>query len=237
MILNCAIIDDEPLAAELLASYADKTPSLNLIGCYNSAVSAIKDIREKSIDILFLDIQMPELSGLEFAKLIPKQTKIIFTTAFDQYAIEGYKVNALDYLLKPISYENFLMSVKRAEAWFENSYKQDTFKRDKFIYVKSEYKHVQVPLDDVTYIEGLKDYVKFYFADDTKPVMSLMSMKNLEEFLPRPDFMRIHRSFIVHMSKAKLIDRMRIVFGDIYLPVSDSYKDDVANYINEHTIG
>lgn len=237
MILNCAIIDDEPLAAELLVSYAEKTPSLNLIGSYNSAVSAIKDIREKSIDILFLDIQMPELSGLEFAKLIGRKTRIIFTTAFEQYAIEGYKVNALDYLLKPISYENFLMSVSRAQAMFETAIKENAYQKDRFIYVKSEYKQMQIVLDEVTYIEGLKDYVKFYFDNGRKPVMSLMSMKNLEEFLPRPEFMRVHRSYIIHMTKVKLIDRMRIVFGETSLPISESYKDDVANYINEHTIG
>jgi len=235
MIINCAIIDDEPLAAGLLKSYAEKTPFLNLVGTYGSAVEAMKEIRNNPVDLLYLDIQMPELSGIEFAKILPKDTKVIFTTAFQQYAIEGYKVSALDYLMKPVSYEDFLKASNKALEWFCITQKQQTYATDRFMYVKSDYKLVRVSLDDILYIEGLKDYIRIYLQDGTK-IMSLMNMKKLEDYLPRPEFLRTHRSYIVHMSKAEAIERFRIVFGDQYLPISDSYKEDVQQYFDSHTL-
>ena len=235
MTINCAIIDDEPLAAGLLESYAKKTPYLNHVGTYNSAITAMKDLRDNPAQLLFLDIQMPELSGIEFAKILPKDTKIIFTTAFPQYAIEGYKVNALDYLLKPISYEDFLKACDKALEWFSVALKQDTYREDRFMFVKTDYKLQRVNLDDILYIEGLKDYVRFYLKGGER-VMSLMSMKKLEEYLPKPEFLRTHRSYIVHMTETPLVDRFRIVFGEIYIPVSENYKDDVQNYFDMHTL-
>ena len=235
MTINCAIIDDEPLAAGLLRSYIEKTPFLNLIGTFGSALEAMKELRENPAQLLFLDIQMPELSGIEFAKILPPETKVIFTTAFQQYAIEGYKVSALDYLLKPISYEEFLKAANRALEWFTVSTKQQTYAEDRFMFVKSDYKLIRVALDDILYIEGLKDYVRIYLADGTK-IMSLMNMKKLEDYLPRPEFMRTHRSYIVHMTKSQSIDRFRIVFGEQYIPISDSYKDDIQQYFDEHTL-
>jgi DNA-binding LytR/AlgR family response regulator len=235
MIINCAIIDDEPLAAGLLKSYAEKTPFLNLVGTYGSAVEAMKEIRNNPVDLLYLDIQMPELSGIEFAKILPKDTKVIFTTAFQQYAIEGYKVSALDYLMKPVSYEDFLKASNKALEWFIITQKQQTYAADRFMYVKSDYKLVRVALDDILYIEGLKDYIRIYLQDGTK-IMSLMNMKKLEDYPPRPEFLRTHRSYIVHMSKAEAIERFRIVFGDQYLPISDSYKEDVQQYFDSHTL-
>ena len=235
MTINCAIIDDEPLAAGLLESYVAKTPYLDLQGSYNSAILAMKDLRNNPVQLLFLDIQMPELSGIEFAKILPKDTKIIFTTAFPQYAIEGYKVNALDYLLKPISYEDFLRSTDKALEWFCVAQKQDACRQDRFMFVKSDYKLFRVNLDDILYIEGLKDYVRIHLKNGEK-IMSLMSMKKLEDYLPRPEFLRTHRSFIVRMSEVRTIDRFRIVFGDTFIPVSDNYKDDVQKYLDLHTL-
>ena len=235
MTISCAIIDDEPLAAGLLDSYARKTPYLHLVGTYNSAILAMKDLRDNPVQLLFLDIQMPELSGVEFAKILPKDTRVIFTTAFPQYAVEGYKVNALDYLLKPISYEDFLKSTDKALEWFSIVQRQDAYRRDRFMFVKTDYKLQRVNLDDILFIEGLKDYVRFYLKDGEK-VMSLMSMKKLEEYLPRPEFLRTHRSYIVHMTETPLVDRFRIVFGENYIPVSENYKDDVQNYFDIHTL-
>jgi len=235
MTLTCAIIDDEPLAAGLLKSYAEKTPFLHLIGAYGSAVEAMRELREHPVQLLFLDIQMPELSGLEFAKILPPETKIIFTTAFQQYAIEGYKVSALDYLMKPISYEEFLRAANKAIDYFTIAQKQQTCADDRFMYVKSDYKLIRVSLDDILYVEGLKDYVRIHLADGSK-IMSLMSMKKLEDYLPSPEFLRTHRSYIVHMSKVEQIDRFRIVFGQEYIPISDSYKDDVQQYFDQHTL-
>jgi len=235
MTITCAIIDDEPLAAGLLESYVHKTPYLELEGVFNSAIQAMKVLREHPAQLLFLDIQMPELSGVEFAKIIPKDTKVIFTTAFPQYAIEGYKVGALDYLLKPISYEDFLRSTDKVLEWFALVMKQDICQRDRFIFVKSDYKLQRISLDDILYIEGLKDYVRFCLKNGER-VMSLMSMKKLDEYLPKPEFLRTHRSYIVHMTETRQVDRFRIVFDGVYIPVSDNYKDEVQLYFDRHTL-
>lgn len=236
MILSCAIIDDEPLAAELLASYVSKTPGLRLAGVYESAVTAMRELRERPVDLLFLDIQMPELSGLEFATLLPKDTRIIFTTAFDRYAIDGYKVDAADYLLKPVSYDRFAASVNKVIEWFETNERRKTAARDRFVYVKSEYKLIRLDFDDILYIEGLKDYVKIYFEAPRKPVLSLVNMKRVEDCLPSPQFMRVHRSFVVNMAKVSMVDRGRIVVGDVFIPVSESYKSQVQEYLDGHSL-
>ena len=235
MTISCAIIDDEPLAAGLLESYARKTPYLELIGTYNSAIMAMKDLRDNPAQLLLLDIQMPELSGIEFAKILPKETRIIFTTAFPQYAVEGYKVDAIDYLLKPISYEDFLKSTGKALEWHSVRQRQDAYRRDRFMFVKTDYKLQRVNFNDILFIEGLKDYVRFYLKNGER-VMSLMSMKKLEEYLPKPEFLRTHRSYIVHMSETPLVDRFRIVFGEEYIPISENYKDEVQNYFDMHTL-
>lgn len=236
MTLKCAIIDDEPLAAELLSSYVKKTPELNLVGCFNSAVAAMKTLREEPADLLFLDIQMPELSGLEFARLLPQQTRIVFTTAFDRYALDGYKVNAVDYLLKPISYVDFMKTVNKVINLVNREHVCKILNQDKYIYVKSDYKLHRVMFDHILYIEGVKDYVKFYVENERKSILSLMNMKNLEDYLPQPQFMRVHRSFIVNTQKISQIDRGRIVVNDIYIPVSESYKERVQNYLDAHTL-
>ncbi len=235
MILKCAIIDDEPLAADLLASYAKKLPLLDLRGTYSSAVTAMKDLRDNPVDLLFLDIQMPELSGLEFVKVLPKQTKIVFTSAFSQYAVDGYKVNALGYLLKPISYEDFVDVTNRALEQFKNEQQMNLYTQDKFIFVKSDYKLMKIDLDEVLYIEGLKDYVKIY-REGQRPILSLINMKKIDETLPHPDFMRVHRSFIVHMCKIQMVDRGRIVFGEEFIPISESYKQEVQRFLDIHTL-
>ena len=235
MTINCAIIDDEPLAAGLLESYVAKTPYLNLTGTYNSAITAMRDLRDNPVPLLFLDIQMPELSGVEFAKILPKDTKIIFTTAFPQYALEGYKVNALDYLLKPISYEDFLRATEKAQDWFNILQKREAYNDDRIMFIKSEYKLLRVNLDDILYVEGLKDYVRICLKNGEK-IMSLMSMKKLEDYLPRPEFLRTHRSYIVHMPEVRSIDRFRIVFGDIFIPISDNYKEEVQQDLDTHTL-
>ncbi|MBR1484319.1 MAG: response regulator transcription factor [Prevotella sp.] len=235
MTLTCSIIDDEPLATQLLESYVKKTPYLKLVGVYNSAVTAMRDLREQPVQLLLLDIQMPELSGIEFTQLLPKETKVIFTTAFPQYAVEGFRVSALDYLLKPISYQDFLRATDKALEWFAIAEKRSTYEQDRFLFVKSDYKLVRVSLDDILYIEGLKDYVRI-FLESGERLMSLMSMKKLEEFLPRPEFLRTHRSYIVHMTKIGSVDHMRIVFGDQYIPISDNFKESITQYLEQHTL-
>lgn len=233
MNLTCAIIDDEPLALDLLESYVNKTPFLQLAGKYSSAVTAMKELPEQQVDLLFLDIQMPELNGLEFSKMVPPHTRIVFTTAFEQYAIDGYKVNALDYLLKPISYVDFLQAANKAVQWFELL--QQPRDEVQSIFVKSDYKLVQIELSKILYVEGLKDYIKIYEEDMPKPILSLMSMKAMEELLPASRFMRVHRSYIVQKEKIRIIDRGRIVFGKTYIPVSDSYKQAFQEFLNQRS--
>lgn len=234
MTLNCAIVDDEPLALNLLESYVNKTPFLTLAGKYSSAVQAMKELPGKQIDLLFLDIQMPELNGLEFSKMVNSHTRIVFTTAFGQYAIDGYKVNALDYLLKPISYVDFLRAANKAVQWFELL--QQPKEEIDSIFVKSEYKLVQIELKNILYVEGLKDYIKIYEEGNSKPILSLMSMKAMEEMLPASRFMRVHRSYIVQKDKIRIIDRGRIVFGKNYIPVSDSYKQTFQEFLDKRTL-
>lgn len=238
MTLKCAIIDDEPLALNLMESYVRKTPFLELHGKYNSAVVALNEIKFNDIELIFLDIQMPDLNGLEFSKLLPSDVRIIFTTAFDQYAIEGFKANAVDYLLKPINYNEFLAAAHKALEWFTLKRQAQTngeIGKD-FIYVKSDYKLVQIRLDDILYIEGLKDYLKIYLENEPRPVLTLASMKNMEERLPSPRFMRVHRSFIVQMNKVKTLDKGQIVFGKNRIPISDTYKAGVTAYLDKYTL-
>ncbi len=229
MKLRCAIIDDEPLALGLIESYVKKTDFLTLEGCYASAVEAMPQLTEKPVDLLFLDIQMPELSGMEFSRMLPPTTRIVFTTAFEQYALDGYRVNALDYLLKPISYADFMEAARKALQWYELMRQQP--KERESIFVKSDYKLVQIELRNILYIEGLKDYIKIYEEGVPKPILSLMSMKTMEEQLPASHFMRVHRSYIVRKDKIRVIDRGRIVFGKTYIPVSDSYKQAFQEFL------
>ena len=207
MMLRCAIVDDEPLALGLLESYVNKTPFLQLAGKYSSAVQAMKELPDEEVDLLFLDIQMPELNGLEFSKMVDSRTRIVFTTAFGQYAIDGYRVNALDYLLKPISYVDFLQAANKALQWFEL---------------------VQKP-------EEIDSIFKIYTEDAPKPILSLMSMKAMEELLPSSRFIRVHRSFIVQKDKIRVIDRGRIVFDKTYIPISDSYKQVFQTFLDERS--
>lgn len=234
MILKCAIVDDEPLAVELLASYVNKIPFMQITGKYYSATEAMKDIAEGSVDVIFLDIQMPEINGLELSKMVPETTRIVFTTAFDQYALDGFRSNALDYLLKPISYVDFLAACNKALQWFSLIRQQGDAEKSeetKSIFVKSEYKLIQIRLDSINYVEGLKDYVKIYTDESSKPVVSLMNMKAMEEMLPSSRFIRVHRSFIVQKSKIREIERNRIIFGDVYIPIGDSYRQAFQDFI------
>lgn len=247
MKLTCAIIDDEPLAISLLESYVNKTPFLELAGKYNSAVNALPILSKEPVDLLFLDIQMPELSGMEFSRILEADTRIIFTTAFSQYALDSYKVNALDYLLKPISYPDFLKSANKALQWYELLREGLPRTGDsriapkeppaiESIFIKTEYKLMQIELRKILYIEGLKDYVKIFVEDEPRPILSLISMKTMEDMLPSTRFIRVHRSFIVQPEKIKVIERNRIIFGKEYIPISDNYKQKFMEFLAQHSL-
>ncbi|MGN0234472.1 MAG: LytR/AlgR family response regulator transcription factor [Bacteroidaceae bacterium] len=240
--ITCAIVDDEPLARALLESYVRKTPFLVLKGQHDSASSALHDLISDPVDVVFLDIQMPDLDGLQFSHMLPSSTRVVFTTAFSEYAVEGFRVNALDYLKKPINYNEFLESVNKALAWFNPStsspnihVRQDLNSMGGFIYVKSDYKLVQISLDKLLYVEGVKDYLKIY-VEDGEPVMTLMSLKMLEEKLPYPRFMRIHRSYLVQVNKVASINKSVLTIGQEQLPIGEAYKDELQRYVTTHIV-
>lgn len=247
MKLKTIVIDDEPLALGLIESYVAKTPFLEQIASFSSAIEAVHSSELKDADLLFLDIQMPTLNGLEFSKMVDPKTRIVFTTAFDQYALDGYKVNALDYLLKPISYLDFLNSANKALSWFEligTSQVETTHPQtesseeqaDDCIYVKSEYKLLRIDLHKLLYVEGLKDYVKFYIEDEPTPILSLMSVKRALELLPEQQFIRVNRSHIVRKDCIKVIERSRIVIGSKFIPITDGYKEELNAYLKIRTL-
>ena len=233
--ITCLIADDEPMALSLIESYVLKTPFLELKAKCNNAIEAMQVLEEDNdIELFFLDIQMPDLSGLEFSKLVPQNSRVIFTTAFDQYAIDGYKVNALDYLLKPFDYNEFLSAATKARNYFESQQPVSVSKPEKkqeFFFIKSEYKQIKINFSEILYIEGLKDYVKIYLKDNPKPILTLMSLKKLEEELPSDNFMRIHRSFIIGLDKIEAIERNHIVIGKEQIAIAPNYKDALMDYI------
>ncbi len=239
MKLKTIVIDDEPLAAMLIEGYISKSPFLEHIATFSTAVEAMNSEELAQADLLFLDIQMPTLTGLEFSRMVDPRTRIIFTTAFNQYAIDGYKVSALDYLLKPISYADFLTAAQKAEGWFEavnNAPATLSSQSIDSIYVKSEYKLIRIELSKLLYVEGLKDYVKFIVDGEPKPILSLMNIKRAEEILPSSDFIRVHRSFIVRKDKIKVIERSRILFGSEAIPIGESYKSVLQEYLKVRVI-
>lgn len=220
--IECLVVDDEPLASALISSYVERTPFLHLAGITGSAEAALEALSSKNIDVIFLDIHMPGLSGMQFARIVPSSTKIVFTTAYSDHAVEGFRVNALDYLLKPISYDEFLHAARRAQDAITPQQQAQQAEKT-HILVKSEYRLIRLELSDILYVEGLKDYVKIYLDGEPNPVLSLMSIKSLEDELPA-HFMRVHRSFIVNLGKIKIIERNTILLGGRAIPVSESYR-------------
>lgn len=237
--ITCIIVDDEPMALQLVETYVEKTPFLELKNKFSNAIEAMEFLKTYPVDLLFLDIQMPDLTGIEFSKMLPKDTRVIFTTAFDQYALEGFKVEALDYLLKPFDYAEFLAAANKARTWFELvKGKRDSIlsEEKEFLFVKSEYKKLRIKLADVLYFEGLKDYIKIWLKDNPKPILTLMSLKSLEEELPESQFMRVHRSFIVSLKNIKVIERSQIIINKQRITVSDYYKPKFLDFISRNSL-
>ncbi len=251
MIINCIAVDDEPLALGLVSSFIEQTPFLNLIGKFSSAVEALKAIHQQKIDVIFLDIQMPDLNGIELARVLDNsksnKPRIIFTTAYNQFALEGYRVDALDYLLKPFNYEEFLHAANKALSYCELLQKSTAVTspsaavvqpieddiENEFLFLKVEYQLVRIALSDILYIEGLKDYVKVWLKSAEKPVLSLTSLKSLEEKLPAKRFMRVHRSFIVSLDKINSITRNALQIGKVNITVGDQYKEAFSVFLSK----
>jgi two-component system, LytTR family, response regulator LytT len=234
--ITAVAIDDEPLALQLVSGYVEKTPGLKLSAKFDNPLDASEFLNSNPVDIIFVDIQMPDLSGLEFTKLLEKGPKVIFTTAFEKYALEGYKLEVVDYLLKPFSYEEFLAAVQKAIKLIklEQNTLQKVEANDEFLFLKSDYKIKRINFNDILYIEGLKDYVKVYVQNLSKPVLSISTLKLIESKLPKEKFMRVHRSFIVNLSRVDTIERSRIVFGKTYIPVGDQYKEKFQEFLDRN---
>jgi DNA-binding LytR/AlgR family response regulator len=242
MTLNCIAVDDEPLALGLVSKFIEQTPFLNLVGKYAGAVDALKAVHTQKIDLIFLDIQMPDLNGIELARLQNKgadKPRIIFTTAYNQFALEGYKVDALDYLLKPFNYEEFLRAAQKALNYAE-FFNQRTTQTpvvneagridEDYLFLKVEHQLVRIALDDVLYIEGLKDFVKVHLQNSDKAILSLTSLKALEEKLPSKRFIRVHRSFIISLNKITSMTKKSVHIGKKQISIGDQYRDAFARF-------
>jgi len=236
MKIRTIAIDDEPLALQLVSEYVRKTPYLELVGAFDNPLDAIDFLSGQEANLIFVDIQMPDLTGIEFTRSLEADHKIIFTTAYEKYALEGFKLNAVDYLLKPFSYEEFLKAAGKAHKLVElEAAAVPTIETNsQFLFLKSEYKIRRINFNDILYIEGLKDYIKVYISGEDKPVLSLNSIKSLEQKLPEQKFMRVHRSYIVNLDRIDTIERSRIIFGKTYIPVSDQYKEKFQEYLDKN---
>ncbi len=237
--LKTIAVDDEPLALGLVASFVQKTPFLALVGKFGSAVEALRYLHEHpgTVDLAFLDIQMQELNGLELARVLgPAGPRVVFTTAFSQYALDGYRVDALDYLVKPFNYEEFLRAAGKARAYAELTAQPASTpaaaEEEEYLFLKAEYQLVRVALSDVLYVEGLKDYVKVHLKSTPRALLSLMSLKAMEEKLPTRRFMRIHRSFIVALDKIEAVRRLTVQIGAVTIPVGDQYKEAFLQFLS-----
>ena len=232
--MRCVIVDDEPLAVELMAGYARKTPSLELVGAFTDPVKALSEIRTLAPEIVFMDIQMPDLNGLELSRMLPEQTMVVFTTAFKEYAFESYEVDAVDYLLKPIRYRKFVEAVSRAENRMRKyivSGKHDETQRNS-AFIKVDGQHRNICFSDILYVSAMKDYVMLRLVSQKEPLVTHLTMKAVEEILPSSRFMRVHRSYIVALDKITSIDSNGdIKLGDEFIPVSDTYRKAVSNFL------
>ena len=239
MTVTCLIVEDEPLARNLLTEYVKKVPSLQLVGASSNAMDALEILRKQPVDLLFLDIQMPEITGITFLKILQKKPLVIFTTAYSQYALEGYELDVVDYLLKPITLERFLKAVDKAILRLQAANQQVTLPTQSsgtplpdFVFVKDGTKMVKVHLDDVLYVEGMKDYVTIHTRD--KKITTLQRMKSLEEQLPSDKFIRIHHSYIIALKAIDAVHKNEVQIGQALLPVSDSYKKAFREFIEKN---
>ena len=238
--MKCVIIDDEPLAVELIKEFVSKVESLELIRTFNNAIDAITVINNSNIDLIFLDIEMPHFSGIDFLNAIDKKPIVIFTTAYSNYAVEGFDLGAVDYLVKPIPFHRFLKSVMRAQQLFNSQNLTSTVLTPKiaapeiepdFMFVRSEYENVKINFSDILFIEGLKDYVKIYTTDN-KFTLTLISLIKLENLLSTKGFARIHRSYIINIKYVKSIQKNKVLLADKRIPISESYKNSFFERIN-----
>ncbi|MFD0766163.1 LytR/AlgR family response regulator transcription factor [Mucilaginibacter lutimaris] len=240
--IRCLVVDDEPLALNILEDYISKMPALQLVKATTNPIEALTMVQDGGIDLVFLDVQMPELTGIQFLRIANGKAKVILTTAYPQYALEGYELDVVDYLLKPIAFDRFFKAVQKAQGIIQPSVKpapaaelvkQDDFMSD-FIFVKTEHKIQKVYLHDILFIEGLKDYVSIFTPAER--IITLQGMKKMEDALPPKHFIRVHKSYIVSINKIDSIERSRIFIGDKVIPVGDTYRDEFFKIVDGKNI-
>ena len=227
--ITCIIVDDEPLAVKLLESFVAKTPQLQLLASFTDSVEALSFLRDHSVQLAFMDIQMPDMNGMELSHMLPERTKVIFTTAFKEYAFESYEVSAIDFLLKPIRYNKFIAAVEKAEQWFSHQKETPSTPKTMFIRVDGELR--QINFDNILFVEGMKDYVRFHVEGERLPLTTHMTMKAVEDALPAEDFMRINRSYIVRLDKIRTVDRNLCAYiGNEIIRVTEAYREAFERY-------
>ena len=227
--ITCIIVDDEPLAVKLLESFVAKTPQLQLLASFTDSVEALSFLRDHPVQLAFMDIQMPDMNGMELSHMLPERTKVIFTTAFKEYAFESYEVSAIDFLLKPIRYNKFIAAVEKAEQWFSHQKETPSTPKTMFIRVDGELR--QINFDNILFVEGMKDYVRFHVEGERLPLTTHMTMKAVEDALPAEDFMRINRSYIVRLDKIRTVDRNLCAYiGNEIIRVTEAYREAFERY-------
>lgn len=242
--IKCLIVDDEPLALDIIEDYISKIPFLTLYKRLQNPIEALTLVQEEKIDLVFLDVQMPELTGIQFLKIANNKCKVILTTAYPEYALDGYEHNVVDYLLKPIAFDRFYKAAQKAQDLLCNVPSQplpvaevtpinNSFTHD-FIFVKTEYKIQKIYLNDILFIEGLKDYISIYTK--TERIITLQSMKKIDEALPNHLFVRVHKSYIVALDKIESIERSRIIIGDKVIPIGDTFRDPFYKMVEDKNV-
>jgi DNA-binding LytR/AlgR family response regulator len=236
--IHTIAIDDEPLALKLVTGYIERTPFMQCVAGFDNPISALEYMSHNKVDAAFVDIQMPDLSGTDFVRMLQGDTKVVFTTAYEQYALEGFKLDVIDYLLKPFGYEDFLRAARKVRDRLQSAHPQQVQieSNNQFLFLKSDYKVRRINFEDIRYVEGLKDYVKVFLKGQPKPLLSLVTLKQIESRLPADRFMRVHRSFIVNLGQIELIERNRIVFGDTYIPVGEQHKDGFQEWVDKNFV-
>ena len=245
--IKCIIVDDEPLAVAQLEKYIERVPFMVNVGSCSSAAEAMELISAGNVDAMFVDINMPDIDGVQFVRSLVHPPFVVFATAYSEYAIDGFKLDAVDYLLKPIAFEDFLKSankIRRAMASLTSATVDDEAESldvgvcSDSLYVKSDYRMLRVLIDSIVYVESMSEYVRIFVEGNSKPIVSLLSMKKIEEVLPKNSFMRVHRSYLVNLNKIKEISKMRVVYeGNVYVPIGDMYKDNFFDYIEKRFVG
>lgn len=242
--IKCIIVDDEPLAVAQLEKYVERVPFLVNVGSCSSAAEAMDILSAGNVDAMFVDINMPDIDGVQFVRSLAHPPMVVFTTAYSEYAIDGFRLDAVDYLLKPISFDDFLKASNKLNRVYGANNPVQPFAEQSeetahgCLYVKSGYRMLRVPINSIKYIESMSEYVRIFVDDSAKPIVSLLSMKKIEECLPAGTFMRVHRSYLVNLNKVKEVTKMRIVYdGGVYVPIGEMYKEQFFEYIDKLYVG